>query len=160
MPASPVTIARASLAAPSSQALIAALNAELLGVYPEPGATHFKVDAEEVAEGKGAFLVVKLGETPVGCGAVRLLDADTAELKRMYTAPEVRGSGLGRLLVVALEAEARALGASRLVLETGVRQHAALALYRNTGFTPIPLYGEYGLSPDTSICLGKALRPA
>ena len=93
----------------------------------------------------------------MGCGALRLLDAETAELKRMYTAPAVRGTGLGRLLVAALEAEARALGVRRLVLETGVRQYAALALYKGTGFTPIPLYGEYCLSPDTSVCLGKEL---
>jgi GNAT superfamily N-acetyltransferase len=86
-----------------------------------------------------------------------LLDAETAELKRMYVAPTVRGRGLGRRLVAALEAEARALGVRRLVLETGVRQAAALALYRATGFRPIPLYGEYRLSPETSVCLGKGL---
>jgi GNAT superfamily N-acetyltransferase len=110
-----------------------------------------------VADGRGAFLVVYQGETPVGCGAVRLLDAETAELKRMYVAPTARGRGLGRRLVAALEAEARALGVRRLVLETGVRQAAALALYRATGFRPIPLYGEYRLSPETSVCLGKGL---
>jgi ribosomal protein S18 acetylase RimI-like enzyme len=53
--------------------------------------------------------------------------------------------------------EARALGVRRLVLETGVRQAAALALYRATGFDPIPLFGEYRLSPETSVCLGKEL---
>jgi hypothetical protein len=43
------------------------------------------------------------------------------------------------------------------VLETGVRQTAALALYRAMGFEPIPLFGEYCASPDTSVCLGKDL---
>ena len=90
---------------------------------------------------------------------MRLLDAATAELKRMYVAPAARGTGVGRRLVAALEAEARSLGARRLVLETGVRQTAALALYRATGFEPIPLYGEYRHSPDTSACLGKELPP-
>ena len=47
----------------------------------------------------------------------------------------------------------------RLVLETGPLQHAALALYRDVGFEPIPLYGEYLLSPDTSVCMGKELDP-
>jgi GNAT superfamily N-acetyltransferase len=75
----------------------------------------------------------------------------------MYVAPAVRGIGLGRRLVSALEAEARALGVRRLILETGVRQAAAIALYRGCGFEPIPLYGEYCLSPDTSVCLGKVL---
>ena len=152
-----ITIARADLTADVSRTLIDALNAELRGVYPEAGATHFRLDHEEVAGGRGAFLIVYQEGTPVGCGALRLLDPETAELKRMYVSPAVRGRGLGRRLVAALQAEARALGVRRLVLETGVRQAAALALYRATGFHPIPLFGEYCLSPDTSVCLGKDL---
>jgi GNAT superfamily N-acetyltransferase len=153
-----ITIARAELTDEASRALIAALNAELGGAYPEPGATHFGLDPAEVAEGRGAFLVAYHAGTPVGCGAVRLIDPETAELKRMYAVPALRGKGVGRQLVAALELEARALGARRLVLETGIRQSAALALYRATGFRPIPLYGEYCLSPDTSVCLGKELK--
>jgi GNAT superfamily N-acetyltransferase len=150
-----ITISRADLTAEDSLGLILALNAELSALYPEPGANHFQLDAEEVTEGRGTFVVVHRGAVPVGCGALRLLDAETAELKRMYVSPLVRGKGIGRRLVAALEAEARALGVRRLVLETGVRQAAALALYRATGFRPIPLFGEYCLSPETSICLGK-----
>jgi nicotinamidase-related amidase/GNAT superfamily N-acetyltransferase len=152
-----ITIARADLTSEVSRALIGSLNDELRGVYSEPGATHFQLDPEEVTGGRGAFLIVYRDGAAVGCGALRLLDAETAELKRMYVAPAVRGTGLGRRLLTALEAEARALGVRRLVLETGVRQAAALALYRATGFHPIPLYGEYRLSPATSICLGKEL---
>ena len=140
-----------------SRKLIEALNAELSAIYPEPGANHFTLDPEETAKGRGAFLVVYRGEVPVGCGAVRLVDAETGELKRMYVSPAERGRGLGRLLVAELEAEARTLGARRLVLETGTRQHAALALYHAAGFRPIPLYGEYLLSPGTSVCWGKEL---
>jgi GNAT superfamily N-acetyltransferase len=152
-----ITVMRAALADGVSRALIEALNAELTGLYPEPGANHFQLNPEETAKGRGAFLVVYRGEAPVGCGALRLLDAETGELKRMYVSPSERGKGLGRRLVAELEAEARALGIRRLVLETGVRQLAALALYRATGFQPIPLYGEYHLSPGTSVCLGKEL---
>jgi GNAT superfamily N-acetyltransferase len=158
MPLEAITIARADLTAPTSLALIAALNAELAAMYPEPGANHFRLDPDEIAPGKGAFLVVYQEGTPVGCGALRRLDADTGELKRMYMSPTLRGRGVGRQLVAALEAEARALGLRRLVLETGTRQHAALALYRKTGFEPIPIYGEYCCSPETSVCLGKDLR--
>ncbi len=152
-----IRIEPAELTSEVALALISALNAELQGAYPEPGATHFALDPAEVGEGRGAFLIISRDGTPVGCGALRLLDPDTAELKRMYIEPNARGHGLGRQLVAALEAKARALGARRVVLETGIRQEAALALYRNTGFGPIPLYGEYCLSPDTSICLGKDL---
>jgi GNAT superfamily N-acetyltransferase len=152
-----IAISRTDLTAPVSRALIAALNAELAGTYAEPGATHFHLDPEEVADGRGTFLVLYRNGTAVGCGALRRLDAETAELKRMYVAPAARGTGLGRRLVDALEAQARSLGVRRLVLETGIRQAAALALYRSTGFQPIPLYGEYCLSPETSVCLGKDL---
>jgi GNAT superfamily N-acetyltransferase len=152
-----ITVTRAALTDDVSRALIRELNAELSGMYPEPGANHFGLDPAEVAPGRGAFLVVHLDGAPVGCGALRRIDAETGELKRMYVAPAARGTGLGRRLVDALEAEARALGLRRLVLETGTRQHAAIALYRATGFEPIPLYGEYLSSPDTSVCLGKEL---
>ena len=152
-----ITISRARLADEPSRTLIGALNAELSATYPEPGATHFGLDEAEVSGDRGAFLVAWLDGEPVGCGAVRLLDADTGELKRMYVSPAARGHGVGRRLVAALEAEARAIGARRLVLETGTRQTAAIALYAATGFTPIPLYGEYVSSPDTSVCLGKEI---
>jgi len=152
-----VTIARTELAADASRALITALNAELSAMYSEPGANHFGLDPAEVSGKRGAFLIVSLDSTPVGCGAVRLIDAETGELKRMYMAPSARGKGLSKQLVTALETEAKALGAKRLILETGIRQLAALGLYRGMGFQPIPLYGEYRLSPDTSVCLGKDL---
>jgi len=151
-----VTVRRAELDSSIAQALIAALNAELAGLYPEPGATHFRLDPDEVAEGRGAFVVASLGDTPIGCGAVRLLDETTAELKRMYVAPNGRGNGIGHQLVVALETEARTLGARRLLLETGPRQSAALALYARSGFVVVPAYGEYVGAP-ASICMAKSL---
>jgi len=158
-PAEAIRIARAALTDDVSRTLIESLNAELTGAHPEPRA-NFGLDPAEASDGRGAFLVVYHEENPVGCGAVRLLDSETAELKRMYVAPAARGKGLGRRLVAALETEARALGVRRLVLETGIRQQAALALYRATGFEPIPLYGEYLHSPETSICLGKVFAQA
>jgi putative acetyltransferase len=151
------SITPADLTSRDALALISALNQELLGTYTEPGATHFRLDPEDVTPGRGIFLVVRFNEDPVGCGALRVLDADTAELKRMYIEPSLRGKGLGRRLVASLEAEARTLGVQHLVLETGVHQTAALLLYEKCGFAPIPLFGEYCLSPDTSICLGKDL---
>ena len=157
MATSTIKIVRTALTDEVSRRLIEALNAELTGAYPEAGATHFGLDPAEVSRKRGAFLVVYRNGSAAGCGAVRLLDARTGEFKRMYVAPEARRTGLGRQLVSALEAEARALGARRLVLETGIRQAAAIGLYQAMGFRPIPLYGEYCLSPQTSICMGKDL---
>lgn len=151
-----VVVRREDITSPTAASLITALNDELLQQYPEPGATHFRLGSDEVAEGRGAFLVAYVDGTPLGCGAVRYLAKGTAELKRMYVAPTARGTGIGRLLLTELEHEARALGVGRLVLETGIRQEAALALYRNAGFAVIPAYGDYTGSP-TSICMGKDL---
>src|SRR5262249_61423695 len=110
--------------------MIRLLNAELSGRYPEDGATHFRLDPDEVADGRGAFVMASLAGRPVGCGAVRRIDDGVAEVKRMYVSPDVRGRGVGGIVLAALEAEARALGAGSLVLETGERQPEALALYR------------------------------
>jgi putative acetyltransferase len=94
-----ITIARADLAAEVSRALIRSLDEELSGMYAEPGANHFRLDPEEVASARGTFLIVYREGAPVGCGALRLLDAGTAEIKRMYVIPAARATGLGRQLV-------------------------------------------------------------
>jgi putative acetyltransferase len=152
-----VTICREQLPSSLADQLIAELNAELTAMYPEPGATHFRLNPEEVSPGRGAFVVAFARKGPVGCGAVRRLDPETAELKRMYVVPSARGEGIGRALLDALEREARQLMVRRLVLETGIRQAAALALYERAGFERIPPYGEYTQSPETSVCMGKDL---
>ena len=151
-----VVIRRYDLLSPVAQELIAALNAELAKQYPEPGATHFRLDPDEVAEGNGVFLVALRDDEPLGCGALRRIEERSGELKRMYVRPQARGLGIGRALLAALEAEARALGLTRLLLETGTRQIEALSLYRQAGFADIPAYGEYISSP-LSLCMAKEL---
>lgn len=152
-----VHIRRSALASPDAARLITALNTELTATFPEPGATHFSLSDEQVVAGGGALLVAYLDEVAVGCGAVRRLDEATAEIKRMYVDPTVRGRGIGRALVEALEREARLLGITRIVLETGTRLTPAIKLYEAMGYARIPLYGEYLSSPDTSLCFGKSL---
>src|SRR5687768_14045022 len=119
------SVAPEPLDAPAVQQLIAVLNAELSARYPEAGATHFRLDPEEVAPGRGVFLVLREGDSAIGCGAIRRLDARTAEIKRMFVVPGRRGQGLGGVVLAALESAARELGVTRLVLETGVRQPEA-----------------------------------
>ncbi len=151
-----LVIRRDDLATTTAAVLIAALNAELLGQYPEPGATHFRLDPEEVGQGRGAFFVAYAGDRPVGCGAIRRIDSGTAEIKRMYVTPSVRGRGVGHRLLIELEAEARRLGVTRLVLETGERADEAMTLYTRAGFVRIPCFGEYINSP-LSLCMAKDL---
>ena len=152
-----VDIRRSTLASPDAARLIAALNTELMATFPEPGATHFALTSEQVEAGDGAFIVAYLDGVAVGCGAVRRLDETTAELKRMYVDPSARGRGIGRELVEALEHEARMLGITNVVLETGTRLAPAIKLYEGMGYARVPLFGEYLLSPNTSLCFGKSL---
>ena len=149
-------IRRAELSSPQAQALIGSLNVELAAMYPEPGANHFRLDAEDVAPSNGAFLIGYLSAEPVACGAIRRTEGDCAEIKRMYVAPTARGRGFSKLMLVALQDEARILGFTRLLLETGARQFAALALYGNAGFKAIARFGEYADSA-LSICMSKEL---
>lgn len=149
-------VRRADLRSSESQELIAALNAELTHRYPEEGANFFRLDPHEVENGKGGFYVAYVGGQPLGCGAVRRIDDVTAEIKRMYVAPQGRGCGIGRRVLVELEAEARRLGVRRLVLETGPRQPEAMALYKGAGFVEIPLFGEY-IGAQFSVCMEKLL---
>lgn len=145
----------------TARLLIGELNTELAAQYPEEGANHFRLDPDEVEAGRGAFVVASDPDSgrELGCGAVRLIEPRTAELKRMYVRPEARRSGTGAALLTALEDRARALGANRLVLETGPRQHAALRLYEQAGFVVIDAFGEYVDAP-LSVCLAKPLAPA
>jgi len=148
-------IRKESLESEAATRLIGALNVELRGAYPEPGANHFRLDAEEIGEGRGAFVVAYEDGRAVGCGGLRKLDEETAELKRMYVTPEARGRGIGKALLETLEEEARKLQVNRIVLETGIRQTAAAAMYHRAGYRNIAPYGEYALSAATSICMEK-----
>lgn len=153
-----VDLAPCELDAEGARALIAALDRELTATYPEPGATHFRLEAGEVA-GAGALLVASLAGEPVGCGAVRAAGEGVMEIKRMYVDPRWRGLGISGRILDALAARARAEGATRLVLETGARSTAALALYGRRGWVPTEPFGEYVGSP-TSVCLELRLAPA
>ncbi|HRI59713.1 MAG TPA: GNAT family N-acetyltransferase [Saprospiraceae bacterium] len=96
----------------------------------------------QYGEPNGCLLLVKAEDGLAGCVGVRRWKDDIAELKRMYLQPHTRGQGMGRhLLEKALE-HARQLGYRSIRLDTLPEMQAAIALYREFGFTDIPAYRE------------------
>ena len=159
MAAEPVTIQPEPFDSEDARRLIAALDAGLAERYPPDQRFGPNFKSEHAGDGRGTFLVARTGGEPVACGALRVHDAATAEVKRMYVDAARRGRGLGRAVLHALELHARGLGVRRLVLETGVHQREAIALYRGAGFTEVECWGEYAASPS-SLCFEKALGDA
>jgi GNAT superfamily N-acetyltransferase len=153
MPVGEVVIAQVSPGSTDALDLIAALDDELLGRYP--GAVIEGLLLEDVTD-RLVFLVARIGNRPVACGAVRELDAATGEIKRMFVRPEHRGQGVARAILAALEVRAVELGYSTLRIETGSRQPEAVGLYTSAGYVAIPPFGKYVGNPY-SHCFEKRL---
>lgn len=108
-------------------------------------------------DGLSAVVLAHADGTPAACGAIRVLDPGTAELKRIFVRPEHRRAGLARQVIGRLEELAKALGRCRMILETGSGQPEAVGLYRSLGYRRIPNYGPYR-EMEGSICMEKELR--
>ena len=94
---------------------------------------------------------------PVGCGAIKEMDPETVEVKRMYVLPEHRGKGIAIEIVTALEQWAVEMEYLQCVLETGKKQPEAIALYKKLGYEIIPNYGQY-IGIENSVCFSKIIK--
>jgi len=91
-----------------------------------------------------------------GCGAIKKYAEGVMEIKRMFVRTERRGRGIAKSILADLEAWANELGFSECILETGLKQPEAIALYQKSGYETIPNYGQYeGI--DNSVCMKKSL---
>ena len=101
-------------------------------------------------------IVAYENEAPVGCGAIKEFAPGTMEVKRMYVPPALRGKGIASTVLAALEDWAKELNYQRCILETGKKQPEAIALYKKSGYSIIPNYGQYE-NVENSVCFEKKL---
>ncbi|MET8217037.1 GNAT family N-acetyltransferase [Streptomyces hirsutus] len=122
------------------------------------------MDPADFRPPNGIYLIAyDENDTPAASGGWRVQNANgegnrdgDAELKRMYVIEQMRGRGLARRILAALEDDARAAGRLRMVLETGTEQPEAIALYTSSGYEPCEKFGYYRFH-DNSRCYAKAL---
>ena len=146
---------------PDVQLLVAEVQAEYVTRYGGPDDT--PLDPTMFDAPSGAFFVAYVDEVPAAMGGwrlrpdvVRLGGGLAAEVKRMYVAPSGRRRGLARAVLAHLEETARNSGAAVIVLETGIAQPEAIALYESSGYEQVEKFGHYAWSPK-SRCYGKTL---
>lgn len=104
----------------------------------------------------GVFVVVRdpADGANVGCGGIKLLAPDRAELKHVWLEPHVRGRGWGRALIAKLEDLARELGATEAVLDTNDSLETAGHIYRTSGYADIAPYND---NPNANVWLRRDL---
>ncbi len=105
-------------------------------------AVSIPADDRELIPPSGAFLVASVDGEPVACGAVKAISPGVGSLKRMWVADRVRGLGVGRRMLDALEAEARGLSLTTVRLETNHALSEAIRMYRNAGYAEVPAFND------------------
>lgn len=140
--------------------LVAALNEWALEQSPREFCHHMTV--EQMAQPDTTVFIARRHGTAIGMGALRRHAGGVGEVKRMYTLPEARGSGLASAIVTEIEILARRTGLSRLVLETGAVPgfHAAWRVYERLGFSRCGAVLDYPANTAHNVFYEKRLGPA
>lgn len=134
---------------PDARKMLRLLSDALAKITGDSGNSSFNPDD---AKGDNAsFVVARIGQECVGCGAIRPFSSDTAELKRMFAL-----KGAGSRILVYLEKEAQRLGYQRIVLSTRVINGRAVSFYERHHYRVIPNFGRYKGRPE-SICMEKRI---
>ncbi|MER7006266.1 GNAT family N-acetyltransferase [Dactylosporangium sp. NPDC000555] len=141
---------------PDAAHLLAAFYQEQFGRYGF--AESVDLTPDDYATPNGIFIVAYRHDLPVGCGGYRWYNDRTAtvEIKKTYLVPAARGRGIGHALLARLERIAIEWGACHAILETGVRNKAALVLFTSTGYKPTARYVP-GRDPSINRAFVKTL---
>jgi ribosomal protein S18 acetylase RimI-like enzyme len=140
-------------ASAAAEMLIAELSATLARITGDSGRSSF--DPGDVRGPKACFVVARDGEgQAIGCGGLRPLEANIAEVKRMYARAGTRG--VGAAILAHLEAVAAGFGYDAIWLETRRINARAVAFYERYGYRLIPNFGKYAGRPE-AVCFEKRL---
>ena len=150
-----ITVSAEDPAGADALSLVAELSAVLAAITGDSGQASF--DVSDVQGPRACFALARDAHgRALGCGALRPIDADVAEIKRMFARPGTRG--VGSAVLRHLEAEAARLDYVTLRLSTRLVNTCAMAFYERHGWRRIPGYGRYA-GNDVSACFEKVLRP-
>jgi GNAT superfamily N-acetyltransferase len=145
-----VTLTHADWTDPVATALRLAMWHDIEVRYPEivasvPGG--FDVDDPQQGVGALSTVIAWLDGRPVGCSTLRAAregyPPGSGELKKVWVDDDARGAGAARALLAAIEDDARALGLTSVVLQTGIRQPEAVTLYLSAGYRPVVPFFPY-----------------
>jgi len=112
---------------------------------------------DEALVARTAFVVARLDGRAIGCGALCRIDEATAEIKRVYVAPNGRRRGIARRILHALEQLAADFNYRAIRLGTGVEQPEAIGLYESSGYHRIAPYGHH-IGDPLSVCFEKYIH--
>ncbi|WP_235877480.1 GNAT family N-acetyltransferase [Saccharopolyspora karakumensis] len=152
-----LTIGPEPFTSPDAQSALAQYVAELAERFPDGFDSGRGVPPAEddFTPPKGVFLLVRFAGEAMGCGGLRTGPDGTAEIKRMWISPALRGTGAGRALLTGLEDHARRMGCARVRLDTAAELGEARALYAKAGYVEIPAYND---NPYATHWFEKILR--
>jgi len=149
-----ITVEKSDPFSPDSCSLIEKLSAELAAITGDSGKSNFTIDS---MDGDRSLWVLARNEKgdATGCGAIRPLTENIAELKRMFS--DRSAPGVGKALLSFLETSAKNMGYTEIWLETRHVNHKTVNFYKNNGYVLIENYGPY-IGRDEAVCFSKVLR--
>lgn len=136
-----------------ANALINELSETLAKITGRDGRDSFS--SSDVTVPRSLFLIAYQDEQPVGCGALRPVNDETCEIKRMYTREQ--NKGVGQRILAELEKGARDLKYKKIILETGIQNETAINFYLRNGYSICEKFGKYVGRPEC-VCFDKVIR--
>lgn len=149
-----ISVEKADPRSAESQFLITKLSAELAAITGDSGKSNFTMDSLDGERSLWVLARTDKGEA-VGCGAIRPLTRDIAELKRMFS--DRSSPAIGNALLTFLEKSALNRGYSQIWLETRSVNHKAVSFYQRKGYERIENYGPY-INREEAVCFAKILK--